>query len=482
MYSSSSKGGGCEQRTKRLLICMGLEGYTFMGDIAGAANDAKGVYEELKRHFEKSFLLCVEKMENSDKVQNSSKLWLGEGEEEALDISLDDKEGMLDAIERALEGLANDALVVFHYAGHGYGVDNKSLFVPRLASTPSRKDLLSLEDFQNYLRENSVKNVHMVCFLDSCREELVETSGDSESSESGGDCGGSRPSTTGQQQEEPANKLTKTIEYFLVQAALPEGLAAGDATGGFFTAALLHVLRHKACDPDLPCRIGSINGQNNDRPHVPKEVKKPPECVLEQDVHYLSVTVNACLESCFGRDLSPYNGLRSAQNAFLIDHHWRCQQLEEWIISTKREWDADDGSGAAKLSARKALSLSRLGLTSLPAEIDRLRSLEHLWLQGNQLTAFPKEIGTLSCLVTLVADDNKIQQLPSELAHCKKLRTLRLKGNCIYSVEHWLEDMLESLDLLDVSFNCLEDSAVDDLQKKTKGRLRCANQRPQYPQ
>ena len=58
---------------------------------------------------------------------------------------------------------------------------------------------------------------------------------------------------------------------------------------------------------------------------------------------------------------------------------------------------AAGGSGSSQLTGL-TLHLGGYQLTSLPAEIGQLTSLEVLYLYGNQLTSLPAEIGQLTSL------------------------------------------------------------------------------------
>ena len=59
-------------------------------------------------------------------------------------------------------------------------------------------------------------------------------------------------------------------------------------------------------------------------------------------------------------------------------------------------------------------------LTSVPAEIGQLTSLEELYLGGNQLTSVPAEIGQLTSLEKLRFDANQLTSLPAEIGQLRR--------------------------------------------------------------
>ena len=69
-----------------------------------------------------------------------------------------------------------------------------------------------------------------------------------------------------------------------------------------------------------------------------------------------------------------------------------------------------------------SLTLEGNQLTSLPAEIGQLASLESLTLDHNQLTSLPAEIGQLASLKHLYLGDNQLTSVPAAI------RELRAAG------------------------------------------------------
>lgn len=68
-------------------------------------------------------------------------------------------------------------------------------------------------------------------------------------------------------------------------------------------------------------------------------------------------------------------------------------------------------------------------LTSLPAEIGKLRSLRVLEASFNQISELPPELGMCTSLKQLFLFDNQIQDLPHELGSLYKLEMLGIDGN-----------------------------------------------------
>lgn len=77
----------------------------------------------------------------------------------------------------------------------------------------------------------------------------------------------------------------------------------------------------------------------------------------------------------------------------------------------------------------KKLNLSYQQLTSLPAEIGRLKSLEKLFLNENLLMSLPPEIGLLQNLQELNLQGNQLKTLPLEMRQLKHLKVLNLSYN-----------------------------------------------------
>ena len=84
----------------------------------------------------------------------------------------------------------------------------------------------------------------------------------------------------------------------------------------------------------------------------------------------------------------------------------------------------------AKRGNEKAIDLSGMGLTEIPADIGQLTSLEVINLSGNRLTNL-RGIEDLQSLTSINAANNKIAQLHTEIMDLYTLESLNLIGNPI---------------------------------------------------
>ncbi|MEH2328212.1 COR domain-containing protein [Nostoc sp.] len=88
---------------------------------------------------------------------------------------------------------------------------------------------------------------------------------------------------------------------------------------------------------------------------------------------------------------------------------------------------------AVKDKVRK-LDLYDKGLTTLPAEIERLTNLRSLDLSFNQLSSLPPEIGQLTNLQSLDLSRNQLSSLPPEIGQLTNLQSLDLGRNQLSSL------------------------------------------------
>ena len=120
--------------------------------------------------------------------------------------------------------------------------------------------------------------------------------------------------------------------------------------------------------------------------------------------------------------------------------------------------DKDEALKLIEKAARKKKAwfddLCGKGLTSLPAEIEKLTNLTELYLYNNQLTSLPAEIGKLTNLIKLILSDNQLTSLPAEIGELTNLTKLDLAGNQLTSLPAEIEK-LTNLTELDLSDNKL---------------------------
>jgi len=89
---------------------------------------------------------------------------------------------------------------------------------------------------------------------------------------------------------------------------------------------------------------------------------------------------------------------------------------------------------ACRISPRKNLNLSNLGLTRLPPQLFELTALTYLFLSENKLSSLPPQIGQLTALKTLYIDRNQLNSLPPEISKLTALTVLVLWRNQLSSL------------------------------------------------
>ncbi|MDM8525867.1 COR domain-containing protein [Desulfococcaceae bacterium HSG8] len=101
------------------------------------------------------------------------------------------------------------------------------------------------------------------------------------------------------------------------------------------------------------------------------------------------------------------------------------------------------------------LDLSKCGITELPGEIGRLRSLTQLYLSSNQLKELPREIFRLRKLSILYLSGNQLEELPKEIFQLKNLSILNLSYNQLTELPSQIVQ-LKNLTILYLSNNQLK--------------------------
>lgn len=113
------------------------------------------------------------------------------------------------------------------------------------------------------------------------------------------------------------------------------------------------------------------------------------------------------------------------------------------------------------------LVLSNNEIKSLPSEIGQLDKLVEFYINKNQLTgALPGEIRQMTDLVVLVARDNNMTGIPAEIGQLKKLELLDLENNQIDTMPDEIENLKDSLKILNLRGNKYSQQQIDDIQKK----------------
>ncbi|OJJ19101.1 hypothetical protein BKI52_20000 [marine bacterium AO1-C] len=88
--------------------------------------------------------------------------------------------------------------------------------------------------------------------------------------------------------------------------------------------------------------------------------------------------------------------------------------------------------------------------------IERVKSLQSLYLQNNSLRSLPKNIGDLHHLEILFLEDNNLSQLPFSIRYLKSLKSLYLKKNSLTYLPYSIGDM-NNLKALYVEYNQLDE-------------------------
>eukprot|EP01062_Namystynia_karyoxenos_P023320 TRINITY_DN19011_c0_g1_i1.p1 TRINITY_DN19011_c0_g1~~TRINITY_DN19011_c0_g1_i1.p1 ORF type:complete len:610 (+),score=84.78 TRINITY_DN19011_c0_g1_i1:114-1943(+) len=121
------------------------------------------------------------------------------------------------------------------------------------------------------------------------------------------------------------------------------------------------------------------------------------------------------------------------------------------------------------------LYLSSNRLSEIPSSfflsVPRLR---RAYLDGNFLESLPASVGRLSDLEVLDASHNRLTSVPAELGRLRRLQELRLAGNCLETVPESLGKM-PSLTVLDLSSNQLAERPFGGGPLATGKRPQLAN-------
>jgi small GTP-binding protein len=125
-----------------------------------------------------------------------------------------------------------------------------------------------------------------------------------------------------------------------------------------------------------------------------------------------------------------------------------------------------------RLKKLTQLKLSDNKLTTLPSEIVELKNLTTFYLSGNQLTTLPAEIGTLKNLTELYLSNNQLTSLPAEIVKLKlkNLTKLYLSVNLLTSLPAEI-GKLKNLTVLNISWNQLTTLPAEIVELKNLTKL-----------
>nr|CDJ96700.1 Leucine-rich repeat and B3 B4 tRNA-binding domain containing protein [Haemonchus contortus] len=101
------------------------------------------------------------------------------------------------------------------------------------------------------------------------------------------------------------------------------------------------------------------------------------------------------------------------------------------------------------------ISIAGCGMSYLSPSIVSCSHLTKLVIIRNELVSVPEELGTLSKLVFVDLSNNKLERLPASFSKLTKLETLVVSGNQLTDDGLFDFSALESLHVLDLSYNSL---------------------------
>ncbi len=108
--------------------------------------------------------------------------------------------------------------------------------------------------------------------------------------------------------------------------------------------------------------------------------------------------------------------------------------------------------GITQLASLKKLLLERNMLKEIPKEIEKLKDLKELNLNGNQLEALPEAIGSLTSLKCLLLNNNKFKEFPKCVTKLTNLKYLGLGMNMIADIPDTIGN-LKNLEMLALNHN-----------------------------
>jgi Leucine-rich repeat (LRR) protein len=143
-----------------------------------------------------------------------------------------------------------------------------------------------------------------------------------------------------------------------------------------------------------------------------------------------------------------YEILGNAPEAFLLKHRvGRAHFSRSELTGTFRV-----PRGLFSLPRLESLSIVGFGITLLPPDISRCRSLRFVDLRGNRFRNFPEVLTKLNRLVVLNMAYNRLEAIPPSLGRLKRLKVLNLMGNALTSLPRGLH-RFQDLRRLNISMN-----------------------------
>lgn len=91
-------------------------------------------------------------------------------------------------------------------------------------------------------------------------------------------------------------------------------------------------------------------------------------------------------------------------------------------------------------------------ITTLPAELGKLRRLRRLLLNNNRIKVLPLEIGNMEMLEELICSENMIEDLPLSVSRIPGLKVIKMTNNRLRSIPFEIANIL-SLEEIDCGNN-----------------------------
>lgn len=179
----------------------------------------------------------------------------------------------------------------------------------------------------------------------------------------------------------------------------------------------------------------------------------------------ISIGVNAQLLDSIALDATPTYTLISALNQ---------DPLKVYKLSLKKMKLTELPAEIYAFKNLQVLDVSKNKLTIFPTEIAKFNYLQELNIASNKIEIITKELGDLIYLQQFIANQNKIVAIPPEIKYLKKLKFIDLWSNDIGSFPYEigeLENSLEEIDMRVILMSDEEHQKIKELLPKTKIRF-----------